>query len=48
MDLHRTLPIQSLMRRCLLTDDGVAIYLDANDSTKTIFGEDAILDGSAG
>ena len=48
MDLHRTLPIQSLMRRCLLTDDGVAIYLDANDSTKTVLGEDAILDGSAG
>ena len=48
MDLHRTLPIQSLIRRCLLTDDGVAIYLDANDSTKTVLGEDAILDGSAG
>ena len=48
MDLHRTLPIQSLMRRCLLTDDGVVTYLDANDSTKTVFGGNAILDGSAG
>lgn len=48
MDLHRTLPIQSLMRRCLLTDDGTVTYLDANDSTKTIFGGDAVLDGSAG
>ena len=48
MDLHRTLPIQSLMRRCLLTDDGTVTYLDANDSTKTVFGGDAVLDGSAG
>lgn len=48
MDLHKTLPVQSLMRRCLLSDDGVAVYLDENDSTKTALGTDAVLDGSAG
>lgn len=47
--LHNTLPIQSLMRRCLLKDDGtVNYYLDANDSTKTTTGANAVLDGSDG
>ena len=33
MDLHRQLPVQNGMRRCLLLDDGtVNYYLDANDS----------------
>jgi len=35
MDMHRTLPIQTKMRRCILNDDGeVEYYLDSNDSTK--------------
>jgi len=47
--LHNTLPIQSQMRRCLLNDDGsVNYYLDANDSTKTTTGADAVLDGTDG
>ena len=34
MELHQELPIQSLMRRCILNDDGsVNYYLNANDST---------------
>ena len=49
LQLHRTLPIQSKMRRCLLKDDGtVNYYLDANDSTKKEDGTDAILDGTDG
>ncbi len=43
MDLHRTLPVQSLMRGCLLADDGtVNKYLDPDDWT----GE--VRDGSQG
>lgn len=35
MDMHRMLPIQTKMRRCLLNDDGtVNYYLDDRDSTK--------------
>ena len=26
MELHQSLPVQSLMRRCLLTDDGAVNY----------------------
>lgn len=49
MDLHKTLPIQNKMRRCLLLNDGtVNYYLDANDSTKKEDGSDAILDGTDG
>ena len=49
LQLHRTLPIQSKMRRCLLKDDGtVNYYLDTNDSTKKEDGTDAILDGTDG
>lgn len=34
MDLHRSLPIHSLMRGCLLNDDGEVVkYLDENDWT---------------
>jgi len=37
LELHKSLPVQSLMRRCLLNDDGeVVTYLDDNDSTKTV------------
>lgn len=31
--MHRTLPVQSLMKRCLVTDDGQVTYLGANDSS---------------
>ncbi len=49
MELHRSLPIQSKMRRCLLLDNGdVNYYLDANDSTKKEDGTPANLDGSDG
>lgn len=48
MDLHRQLPVQNGMRRCLLLGDGtVNYYLDANDSrlkedgtTANLWGED--------
>lgn len=47
--LHALLPIQSKMRRCLLSDDGkVVTYLDANDSTKTETGATANLTGVFG
>ena len=37
MDLHRTLPVHSLMRGCLLADDGtVNKYLDPNDWTSEV------------
>lgn len=43
MDLHKTLPIQSKMRGCLLDDDGTVLsYLDENDWT------DETRDGSGG
>lgn len=35
LNMHKTLPIQTGMRRCILSDDGsVNYYLDPNDSTK--------------
>ena len=50
MNMHRTLPVQSLMRRCLLLDDGtVNYYLSPTDSTKKEDGvTDALLDGTDG
>lgn len=49
MELHRELPIQSKMRRCLLLDDGVVnYYLHPNDSTKKEDGSPAKLDGTDG
>ena len=48
-ELHQSLPLQSLMRRCILKDDGtVNYYLHANDSTKRDNGAAANLDGSEG
>jgi hypothetical protein len=48
-NLHVTLPVQSRMRRCVVSDDGsVVYYLDANDSTKKEDGTDAVLDGTDG
>lgn len=49
MDLHRTLPIQSGMYRCILNDNGEEVYkLDPNDSTKKEDGTPAVLDGTDG
>lgn len=50
MDLHRSLPIQSGMYRCILNDDGEEVYkLGADDSTKKEDGvTDAVLDGTDG
>lgn len=49
LELHASLPVQSLMRRCVLHDNGeVAYYLDANDSTKKEGGAPAKLDGTDG
>ena len=49
MELHQSLPVQSLMRRCLLNDDGaVNYYLHANDSTKRDNGAAANLTGADG
>lgn len=48
-ELHKSLPIQSKMRRCLLKDDGIVnYYLHPNDSTKRDNGAAAVLDGSHG
>lgn len=48
-ELHVTLPVQSLMRRCLLDDSGnVITYLHATDSTKTDTGATADLSGANG
>lgn len=47
--LHQSLPIQSLMRRCLLKADGtVNYYLNANNSTLKENGTAAVLDGTDG
>lgn len=49
MDLHRSLPIQNKMRRCLLLDDGtVNYYLDPNNSLLKEDGTAAVLDGTDG
>ena len=47
--LHQELPVQSLMRRCVVDDLGVVkYYLKADDSTKKEDGTAAVLDGSDG
>ncbi len=49
MELHKELPLQSLMRRCIQNDDGsVNYYLHANDSTKRNNGAAADLTGKDG
>lgn len=49
MELHASLPVQSLMRRCVLRDSGeIAYYLDENDSTMKEGGAPAKLDGTDG
>lgn len=48
-ELHKSLPVQSLMRRCLLRDNGtVNYYLHANDSSKRDNGAVANLKGADG
>lgn len=49
MDLHRSLPIQSQMRRCVLQDDGT-VYKYINDSNPLLYedGTTANYDGSDG
>ena len=48
-ELHVSLPVQSLMRRCLLDDEGkVTAYLHPSDSTKTDMGAAADLSGASG
>lgn len=49
MELHASLPVQSLMRRCVLRDNGtIAYYLHPNDSTKRDNSAEAKLDGTDG
>lgn len=49
MDLHKSLPVQSQMRRCILADTGeVAYYLDPLDSSKKEDGTDSDLSGADG
>lgn len=48
LDLHRSLPIQSLMKRCLVTDDGQVTYLYSENSNLLENGQQATLDGSQG
>lgn len=48
-DLHINLPVQSLMRRCVVDDLGVVkYYLKDDDSTKKEDGTSATLDGTDG
>ena len=48
-ELHASLPVQSLIRRCVLKDNGeVNYYLHANDSTKRDNGAAATLTGADG
>ena len=48
-ELHRKLPIQSNMRRCVVADDGtVAYYLHPSDSRYKENGDPAKLDGTDG
>lgn len=49
MELHQSFPLQSMMRRCILKDDGkVNYYLHPNDSTKRDNGAAAKLTGADG
>ena len=49
LDLHVSLPLQSMMKRCVLQDNGsVAYYLHPNDSTKKENSDNAVLTGADG
>lgn len=48
-ELHASLPVHSLMRRCLVNDEGVVThYLNPTDSTKYDTGSNADLSGAEG
>lgn len=48
-EFHKTLPIQSKMRRCLVSDDGtINYYLHAENSSLKEDGTEATLDGADG
>lgn len=48
MDLHRSLPIQSKMRGCTLSDNGIVNHYFNSDWTKNADGSEIKLDGSDG
>lgn len=48
MSMHKSLPIQSSLKGCVFTKDGVKYYLDPNDWTKKADGTEAKLDGTDG
>lgn len=47
-DFHRTLPIQSALRGCIGTKDGVSYYLDADNWAYKEDGTASVLDGTDG
>ena len=49
VDLHKSLPVQSMMRRCIVSDAGEVVqYMNATDSTLYDNGSPADLSGAAG
>ena len=46
--LHKSLPIQSQYRGCVANNGVINYYLDPNDWSKKITGEDSVLDGTDG
>lgn len=46
--LHKSLPIQSQYKGCVANNGVVNYYLDPNDWSKKITGEDSVLDGTDG
>lgn len=48
LDLHRTLPIQSALKGCLVNGSTLNYYLDENDWSKKETGEPSVLDGTDG
>jgi hypothetical protein len=48
LSMHKTLPIQSRIRKCIVKDGKVNYYLDANNSKLKADGTDAVLDGTDG
>ena len=47
-DFHRTLPIQSALRGCIGTKDGISYYLDAENWAYKEDGSASVLDGTDG
>lgn len=49
LELHKTLPIQSAFKGCVINSEGIPnYYLDANDWSKKENGSNSILDGTDG